>query len=161
MHRVFDDAGNETGMVEFEMDVDESSGTRKLFAMAAPLLETLAKGRVMVVDELDSRLHTAVTREIVKLFNDGRTNPNHAQLIFTAQDTNLLDHDLLRRDQIWFVEKDSKGVSQLYSLAEFTGIRNDLYLERSYVQGRFGAVPFVNALPTLIRESQAAYGESK
>jgi len=159
VHHSYDDDGNVAGDVEFMMDSDESSGTRKLFAMAAPLLETLAQGTVMVVDELDSRLHTTITREIIKLFSDKRTNPNHAQLIFTAQDTNLLDNDLFRRDQIWFVEKDSKGASQLYSLAEFKGIRNDLYLERSYVEGRFGAVPYINGLTSIIREHSEKYGE--
>jgi len=158
VHHSYDDDGNVAGDVEFEMELDESSGTRKLFAMAAPLLETLAEGRVMVVDELDSRLHTSMTKELVKLFNDVRTNPKHAQLIFSAQDTNLLDYELFRRDQIWFVEKDSRGASQLYSLAEFKGIRNDLFLEKSYMQGRFGAVPYVNALPAMIRESTALYG---
>lgn len=159
VHRSYDDEGNLAGNIEFTMDADESSGTRKLFAMAAPLLEILAEGRVMVIDELDSRLHTTITREIIKLFNDEHTNPNHAQLIFTAQDTNLLDNDLFRRDQIWFVEKDSQGASQLYSLAEFKGVRNDLYLERSYVEGRFGAVPYVSGLQSIIRESAERYGD--
>jgi hypothetical protein len=158
MHRAFDDEGREAGLVEFDLDVDESSGTRKLFAMAAPLMETLARGNIMVVDELDSRLHTALTREIVKLFNSNETNPNGAQLIFTVQDTNLLDNSLFRRDQIWFIEKDSRGASQLYSLAEFNKVRNDLSFERNYIQGRFGAVPYVDDLSTVLKESRESYG---
>ena len=157
-HRVFDDEGREAGLVEFDLDVDESSGTRKLFAMAAPLMETLARGNTLVVDELDSRLHTALTREIVKLFNSNETNPNGAQLIFTVQDTNLLDNSLFRRDQIWFIEKDSRGASQLYSLAEFNKVRNDLSFERNYIQGRFGAVPYVDDLSTVLKESRESYG---
>jgi AAA15 family ATPase/GTPase len=85
-----------------------------------------------------------MTREIVRLFNDRKTNPRGAQLIFTTQDTNLLDNELLRRDQIWFVEKDRYGASRLYSLAEFKGVRNDLSYERGYIEGRFGAIPYLN-----------------
>lgn len=146
VHRMFDDAGQEEGMVEFDLDIDESAGTRKLFAMAGPLIKTLAEGRVLIVDELDSSLHPAMTREIVQLFNSEDTNPHHAQLIFTTQDTSLLSNELLRRDQIWFVDKDRRGSSTLYSLAEFRGVRNDKDYEGGYLEGRYGAVPYVVSL---------------
>lgn len=158
-HKLYEDSGEEIGETAFDLRDDESAGTQKLFDFAGPLLEALQQGVVLVIDEFDARLHSTLTRELIKLFNDRTTNPRHAQLVFTCQDTNLLDQSLLRRDQIWFVEKDSKGASSLYSLAEFRGVRNDLHLERSYIQGRFGAVPYVDQLPYAVRESQAKYGE--
>ena len=114
-------SGQEAGEVNLIWMLMSPQEHRRLFSMTGPLIETLAHGRIMVIDELDSRLHTALTREIIKLFNSRETNPNHAQLIFTTQDTNLLDNTLFRHDQIWFVEKDSKGASRLYSLAAVQG----------------------------------------
>ena len=93
----------------------------------------------------DARLHPLITREIIGLFNSKETNPNHAQLIFTTQDTNLLDNRLMRRDQIWFTEKNRQNATQLYSLAEFQ-VRNDEAYERNYIQGRYGAIPFLGDL---------------
>jgi hypothetical protein len=129
----------------FDLDKHESEGTKKLFAMAGPLVRALKEGQLLVVDELDARLHPLLTREIISLFNSRQTNSKHAQLIFTTQDTNLLDNRLLRRDQIWFTEKDREGATQLYSLAEFK-VRNDEAFERNYIQGRYGAVPFLGDL---------------
>lgn len=131
----------------FDLNVHESAGTRKLFSMAGPLMKALDEGRLLVIDELDARLHPLMTREIIALFNSRQTNPQHAQLIFTTQDTNLLDNRLLRRDQIWFTEKNRQGATQLYSLAEFK-VRNDEAFERNYIQGRYGAVPFLGDLRT-------------
>lgn len=143
-HTVYDDNAQPAGEVLFGLDDHESEGTRKLFALAGPLLDAFDEGSLLVVDELDARLHPRMTREIVRLFNDRETNPKGAQLIFTTQDTNLLDNELFRRDQIWFVEKNRYGASQLYSLAEFKGVRNDLSFERGYIEGRFGAIPYLN-----------------
>jgi hypothetical protein len=131
--------------VEFDLDDQESEGTKKLFALAGLLVSTLRNGRVLVIDELDARLHPTMTREIVSLFNSREANPNHAQLIFTTHDTNLLDNRLFRRDQIWFTEKDRLGATHLYSLAEFR-IRNDEAFERNYIRGRYGAIPFLGNL---------------
>jgi hypothetical protein len=133
----------------FDLDVHESEGTKKLFSMAGPLVKALKEGQLLVVDELDARLHPLMTREIVNLFNSKETNPQHAQLIFTTQDTNLLDNRLLRRDQVWFTEKDRQGATQLYSLAEFK-VRNDVAFERNYIQGRYGAVPFLGDLHSVM-----------
>ncbi len=143
-HTLYDEDDQPIGETLFEMDEQESEGTRRLFALAGPLLSALRFGRVMIVDELDARLHPLMTREIVRLFNNRQTNSHGAQIIFSTQDTNLLDNELFRRDQIWFVEKNSQGASQLYSLAEIQGVRNDLSYERGYIQGRFGAVPYLN-----------------
>ncbi len=133
----------------FDLDDQESEGTKKLFSMAGPLVKALKEGQLLVVDELDARLHPLLTREIIALFNSRQTNPQHAQLILTTHDTNLLDNRLFRRDQIWFTEKDRQGATQLYSLAEFK-VRNDEAFERNYIQGRYGAVPFLGDLRTVM-----------
>lgn len=145
IHRVPDSASADAREIVFNLDEHESEGTKKLFALAGPVTLALKAGEVLVIDELDARLHPVMTREIVSLFNSRETNPNHAQLIFTTQDTNLLDNSLFRRDQIWFTEKDRFGASHLYSLAEFN-VRNDEAFERNYVKGKYGAVPFLGNL---------------
>ncbi len=90
-----------------------------------------------------------MTRKLVELFNSRRTNPLGAQLIFTTQDTNLLDNRLFRRDQIWFTEKDRQGATHLYSLAEFRGVRNDATFRKDYIKGRYGAIPFLSDMDRL------------
>lgn len=150
-HPLYDEQGKRVAVVDFDLDEHESEGTKKLFALAGPLVDTLKNGHVLVVDELDARLHPLLTREIVSLFNSPRTNPKHAQLIFTTQDTNLLDNRFLRRDQIWFTEKDRQGASHLYSLVEFK-VRNDAAFEKDYVRGRYGAIPYLGDLRQMIGE---------
>ena len=101
-----------------------------------------------MVDELDAKLHPFLTREIVRLFTNNETNPHGAQLIFATHDTNLLDLSILRRDEIWFTEKNENEETDLYSLAEFkTGgdkVRKDASLEKNYINGRYGAIPYIN-----------------
>lgn len=151
LHTQYDDDGNLLGQERFELSEQESEGTQKLFALSGPLVDTLRDGDVLVVDELDARLHPLLTRELVSLFNHKVTNPNGAQLIFNTQDTNLLDNKLFRRDQIWFVEKDQQGTSHLYSLAEFK-VRNDKDYERGYIQGRYGAIPYLSQIQNIMSE---------
>lgn len=94
---------------------------------------------------MDARLHTEMTRAIVKLFNSKTTNPHGAQLIFITHDTNLLDNTLFRRDQIWFAEKDKQGATHLVSLADFKE-RNDADFEKRYLGGRYGGLPSLSDL---------------
>jgi uncharacterized protein len=129
----------------FDLNENESAGTQKIFALAAPIVSALKEGRTFVIDELDARLHVILSRKIVQLFNSNETNRNKAQLIFTTHDTNLLDNKLFRRDQIWFTEKDKFSATKLYSLAEFQ-VRNDASFEKDYIQGRYGAIPYVGDL---------------
>jgi len=145
LHRKTDDEGRPVESEQFHLDRHESEGTKKLFSLSGPLIDTLKSGEVLIIDELDARLHPLLTREIVRLFNDPEQNRNNAQLVFVIQDTNLLDNQLLRRDQIWFVEKDQQGASFLYSLAEFK-VRNDATYEKDYIQGRYGAIPFLGRM---------------
>lgn len=142
--------GEEVGLVSFDMDQNESHGTQKAFYLAGPIIHTLAHGRVLVIDEMEARLHPLLTRELIKLFNSLETNPKRAQLIFTTHDTNLLNNKMFRRDQIWFVEKDGFSASHLYSLAEIKvesgKVRNDASFEDDYLKGRYGAIPFLGGV---------------
>jgi hypothetical protein len=150
-HQKFDGAGQPAGVEHFEMEAHESEGTKKLFALAGLLADTLRAGQILVIDEFDARLHPLITQAIIGLFNSPKTNPHHAQLIFTTQDTNLLDRRFFRRDQVWFTEKDRQGATQLYSLAEFR-VRNDASFGRDYIRGKYGAVPYVGELGRIVSE---------
>lgn len=139
-----------------------SLGTRKAFELAGPIFSALASGTVIFIDELDSRLHPILTRELIKLFNNPKTNPKNAQLIFNTHDTNLLNckvyspsrdkkEQLLRRDQIYFVERTGEFVSKIYSLVDFrdedgTAVRNDASFEKEYLAGKYGAIPYIGEL---------------
>src|SRR5258708_9657827 len=121
----------------FLFDEFESEGTKKLFAYSGPIVASLAFGRTLVIDELDSQLHPSLTRRIVELFNSKESNPMNAQLIFVTHDINLLDPTLLRRDQIYFTEKNNDGETSLYSLVNIGGVRNDVSYEREYMKGKY------------------------
>jgi len=123
---------------------EESAGTRTLFALAGGVVETLAQGGTLVIDELDRSLHPHLAMHLVRMFNDPASNPEGAQLVFNTHDTNLLDADILRRDQVWFTEKGDDGATRLFPLTDFRARKTE-NLERGYLQGRYGAVP---AIPT-------------
>ncbi len=121
---------------------EESDGTRKLFAYAAPLLDGLAKGRVFLIDELDNSLHPHMLRFLLRLFHSSETNSNNGQLIFTTHNTSVLDKKIMRRDQVWFMEKDKQNASTLYPLSDFRPRKHEA-LEKGYLQGRYGALPYI------------------
>jgi hypothetical protein len=133
------------GSAKFELH-DESEGTQRLYGLIAPVLDCLREGRVLVVDELDSSLHTLLVRRLITLFHTPELNPNGAQLIFSTHDTSLLDHTLFRRDQIWFTEKDADQATRLYPLTDFSPRKQEAW-ERGYLAGRYGAVPFFSHWP--------------
>jgi AAA15 family ATPase/GTPase len=122
----------------------ESTGTRRLFESAGMWLDVLEQGLVICVDELESSLHPLIARFLVSLFNNPETNPKNAQLIFTTHDTTLLDNDLLRRDQVWFVEKDQDQVTHLYPLSDFKPRKHEA-LQKGYLLGRYSALPYVSS----------------
>lgn len=161
LHRVFNEQGQQVDVRAFDLDQHESEGTKKLFGLAGSLVPALDQGLVVIVDELDARLHPLITRAIINLFNNPKTNPKDAQLIFTTHDTNLLQNTMFRRDQVWFVEKDRFGASHLYSLVEFKvssgessgKVRNDASFEKDYIQGRYGAIPFIGDLSQVLGHS--------
>lgn len=130
------------GTVAFDL-LDESNGTRNLLFLAGPVLDILSQGLTLVVDELDTSLHTLLVQSLVRLFHRPEINTGGAQLIFTTHDTTLLDaYGLFRRDQIWFVEKKQDQSSELFALLDFSPRKNEA-IERGYLQGRYGALPFL------------------
>jgi len=152
-HRKFNEKNEPTGTVTFDLRSQESAGSNKVFNISGPVFDTLTNGGVLMIDELDSSLHPLLTLAITRLFNSIESNPKNAQLIFATHDTNLLRMGKYRRDQIFFVEKDKYGASDLYSLVEYKEgsktIRNDRSYEKDYIQGRYGAIPFVGNLNSI------------
>jgi len=123
---------------------NESDGTVAFYGLLGPLVHVLLSGGTLCVDELDASLHPLLALGVLSYFGDPELNPRSAQIIFTTHDTNILDRGALRRDQIWFTEKDSEGATHLYPLTDFKPRRNE-NLERGYLQGRYGAVPFIGS----------------
>jgi AAA15 family ATPase/GTPase len=142
VHQRFDSDNHAAGKVEFDLKTEGSAGTQQFFALLGPFLHTLKEGSVLVVDELDARLHPLLTRQLVELFNSS-ANRKNAQLIFATHDQGLLDQKRIRRDQIWFVEKDGMGASTLFCLDEIKGVRKDANFEKEYLLGQFGGVPHI------------------
>ncbi|RAJ73722.1 hypothetical protein CLV59_11263 [Chitinophaga dinghuensis] len=140
-------------ITKFTFEVQESEGTKKMFGLSPYIYISLKEGFPLIIDEFDARFHPLLTRKIVELYNSSQ-NPN-AQIIFITHDTNLLSPDLLRRDQIDFVEKDKYGASHLYTLVELKGIRNNASLEKDYIQGKYGAIPFLGDFSNLINQDNA------
>src|SRR5208282_6058230 len=133
------------GMIEFSLKADGSAGTQKFVAMMGPFLHTLREGAVLFVDELEAKLHPLLTKALVGLFNSS-ANRKNAQLIFATHDEGLLDPQLIRRDQVWFVEKNGLGSSQLYCLDEIKGVRKEAKFAKEYLLGQFGGVPRIGDL---------------
>jgi len=151
-HKKFNKTKDNNTLIKFSMDYDESSGTKKYFALSGPILETLKNGEILIIDELDAKLHPNLTKKIIELFNSKDKNPKNAQLIFNTHDTNLLDTDIFRRDQIWFTEKDRYGAAVLYSLSDIKGIRKEDLLEKNYISGKYGAIPFLGNFEKLFND---------
>lgn len=120
---------------------EESDGTQKLFALAGPWLDVLNNGFVLFVDELDTSLHPHLVRFLLNLFHNPETNRHNAQLVFTTHDTTVLDQTLMRRDQVWFVEKDGENATSLYPLSNYKPRKGEA-LQKGYLYGRYGALPF-------------------
>jgi len=151
VHNKYNGKGEIIDIISWDKDQYESEGTKKIIDLSGPLFNTLLNGKVLIVDELDAKLHPLITMHIIKLFNSPETNPNNAQLLFATHDTNLLSTEIFRRDQIWFTEKDEIEQTDLYSLDDFvfadgTKVRKDANLEKNYIAGRYGAIPNITCL---------------
>ncbi|MBF0466771.1 MAG: ATP-binding protein [Nitrospirae bacterium] len=151
LHNKYDNERKASGHVKLPINF-ESEGTLKIISLSAPILEKLADGTILVIDEMDARLHPIITKELVKIFN---TKNKNAQFIMATHDTNLLKKEYFRRDQIWFTEKDRYGATDLYSLVEFK-VRNDASYNKDYIMGKYGAVPFIGDFSTLTKEHETA-----
>ncbi len=147
IHQFYDPEEGVLKEVEFDMEKQESEGTKKFYCLAGLLYTTLQRGGRLFIDEIENSLHPFLTRIIIKLFQDKETNPKGAQLIFTTQNTLFLNKDNFRRDEIWFVEKAPNHSSDLYSLVEYKlpkgSARKDASYAKDYIRGKYGAVPYV------------------
>ncbi len=141
-HRLFD-GSKEIGTHSISLK-EQSTGTKKFLILLNIALTALANGDLIIVDELDKSLHSAWTKMFVGLFQNPQTNPKGAQLVFSTHDISLLDSSLFARDQIYFIEKNRFGASQLYALSSFGGVRKDIPFDRWYQSGRFGGIPVFN-----------------
>jgi uncharacterized protein len=136
----------------------ESAGTQRLFRLLGPLYDALSKGQLAILDELSESLHPSMVRVLIQLFHDPTRNPHSAQLVFATHDTALLGGKLFRRDQVWLTEKSGTGETDLYSLHDIKGVREDEAIESGYLRGRYGAIPFFSPYdfpPAPQREEEA------
>ncbi|MDE6874817.1 MAG: ATP-binding protein [Lachnospiraceae bacterium] len=138
------------GTCELRLE-DESSGTKKLLSCLARIMACLGEGTLMIADELDAKLHPKLLQYIIQLFTNPESNKNGAQLLLTSHDITTLNHDMFRRDEIWFCAKNPFGASMLYSLASFrkedgTMIRSDEVYGKRYLEGRYGADPYIRKI---------------
>jgi len=157
-HRKYDENNVLIDTVPFNFDTQESEGTKKLFYLLGPWYDTLKNGKVLIIDELDSRLHSNLTLRLIDFFH--KCNVNQAQLICAVHDISLLNKETFRRDQIWFVEKNQFGASELISLADFKTdtVRNKSAFDKNYLAGKYGAIPYFDVD---IKLNQLLYGEAR
>lgn len=142
-HRYFNDSWDELKTVDVPFKEYSSAGTQQMFDLAPVFYKALEESAVVVIDELDLHLHPALVRHLISLINSIEHNPNNAQLICATHDVLLLDEDI-RRDQIWFVDKDKHSVSHLYSLSDFKDVRKNSDILKRYLLGVYGAIPDLN-----------------
>lgn len=150
-HGLYQD-GKDMGKVADLPLKEESFGTRSLFIIGCHILQALQSGSPFFIDEMDSGLHSYITQLIVDIFRNARINRNNAQLIFTTHDVNLLDQNTIRKDQVWFTEKDKYGVSEMFSLSDFEDVREDTPFAKWYLNNKFGGVPSLQSLEKLFLE---------
>ena len=157
-HKKYDENQHFVEMETFNLDEQESEGTKKLFSLAGPIFDTLNNGGALIVDELDAKLHPLITRFIIGLFYSQSTNKHNAQLIFATHDISILSNKFFRRDQVWFTNKDKYGCTTLSSLVEYkekeTKIRNDASYGKDYILGKYGAIPYVGDIEKLFPEKE-------
>ena len=139
IHFVYEDNQKQKYKLEY---YEQSAGTQKILSMFFPIYNLLNNGGVMIIDELDITLHYSLIKEIIKMFNSVEYNRKNAQLIFTTHNLLLLDFNLFREDQIWFLENNDVSTgTELYSLSDVEGYEKNKYLLRDYLNGNFGGIP--------------------
>ena len=144
-HTIYDE--NEPAGEKYFDEIEESSGTRKLFSYSSHILGALESGTPLFIDEFDTMLHPLIIEGIIKLFNSPVTNPNNAQLAISCHAVNIMTNKLFRRDQIWFCEKDQYGATDLYSLVEYKEpVRKDASYNKNYLHGKYGAIPYLDEI---------------
>ncbi|MBQ9205165.1 MAG: ATP-binding protein [Treponema sp.] len=143
VHTQYDGKNSPVQKIPFDMERDESFGTKSYFYLSASILNALGNGSLLVIDELDLSLHPLLSQKIVELFNNPQVNKNHAQLVFTTQDTNLLTKKNFHKSQVWFTEKDKYGATHLTSLIEYKNIDSKTDYNQCYIMGKYGAIPYL------------------
>ena len=152
LHGLYEDGKNVGKTTDLPLK-EESFGTRALFIIGCHILQALQNGSPFFIDEMDSGLHSYITKLIVDIFKNERINKHNAQLVFTTHDVNLLDQNTIRKDQIWFTEKDKNGVSEMFSLSDFDDVREDTPFAKWYLNNKFGGVPSLQSLEKLFVEN--------
>jgi len=160
-HQTYNKDGDPTGrQLTWQMEEKESSGTSKAFQISGPVFWALMNGGVLIIDEIEAKMHPKMTLDTIDLFLNKETNPHNAQLIFATHDTNLLTYSRLRRDQIYFAQKNKWESTEIYSLSDFVYIgsndpaklekeRPDTDKEKRYIEGRYGAIPMLGNIAEL------------
>ncbi|MDA3952561.1 MAG: ATP-binding protein [Bacteroidales bacterium] len=120
---------------------EESEGSQTIISLGSEIIHALDEGGALIVDEFETSLHPKLSKALIRIFQSKKLNPKKAQLIFTTHDTNLMDHHIFRRDQIWFTEKNSRGETELFSMIDFDNLREGHVFEKWYLSGKFGALP--------------------
>ncbi|MFP5041139.1 AAA family ATPase [Parasediminibacterium sp. JCM 36343] len=170
LHKIYSSDGTETGKnIAWNFDERESKGTNKAFHLSGPILWALKNGGVLIIDEIEAKMHPLLTLDTINMFLNQKTNPNKAQLIFATHDTNLLSYSNLRRDQIYFTEKNKWESTEIFSLSDFIYLgenniaksekeRPDTDKEKRYFEGRYGAVPFLSPFKPLKSKNNGKKG---
>jgi AAA15 family ATPase/GTPase len=151
-HKKYDDQKNEIGLVSFDFHEDESDGSKKFFALIGPIMDALRHGLVLLIDEIDARLHPNLCELLIALFNSKGANKKNAQLVFATHNTLIMNRKILRRDQIYFTEKNKFGESVLYSLLDYKNIRSDASYDKDYLIGKYGAIPYIGNFEAFLNE---------
>jgi len=149
-HFKYNEEKEKIGFETFDFENEESGGSKKFFALIGPILDALRYGLVLIIDEFDARLHPGLCNVLISLFNSKESNKNSAQLIFATHNTQIMNRRMLRRDQIYFVEKDKYGESELYSLLDYKKVRNDASYDKDYLLSKYGAVPCLGDFETFV-----------
>lgn len=136
------------------MMIEESLGTSHLFILGPKILQALDYGTPLFVDELDTSFHSFISDFIIKMFTSERINPRHAQLVIVTHDVTLMDEERIRRDQVWFTQKNGDGVSELFSLSDFEGVREITPFAKWYLASKFGAVPTIESIENLFNDQK-------
>jgi len=151
-HNKYNENKEIIGWEEFDFDKEESDGSKKFFALIGPVLDALKNGLVLIIDEIDARLHPNLCEVLISLFNSKDSNRNNAQILFSTHNTNIMNRKMFRRDQIYFIDKDKYGQSDLYSLYDYKKVRDDASYDKDYLLGKYGAIPYLSGFDSLISE---------
>jgi len=147
-HKRYNEKNEELDNYILDFWNEESEGTQQFFALSAPIIDTLEEGKILFIDEVDSSLHPMLCQYLISIFNSKEKNPNNAQLIFTTHDISLLSEEFLRRDQVYFTNKNKYGITELFSLFDISE-RKGVDFAKRYLEGRYQALPYISDFENL------------